>query len=269
MLGRLEGAQEGRVARERDRLAFLKQFPHDEPGVEGARFFAAYLDCLPPEAVCELVDTGFQRRAEERRAVLRRLKRDLEAGVTPRHERMLDDILERVPGLLYRQQEQAYLFLFELMDLLPKRHRQRTLALALGSSCRGQRERAYGPLLKAWDDRFSAALVHNMEVHGDFGAAAVAVECWPVEELSARRALIEPLVQGSKAFNQLYLHLASVNPAVIESLRMTHPVTYAVLLVRLGRALRPDEALAMYQANENPAVSYLWLWCFGRWAYGT
>lgn len=245
-------------------LLKLEGFKHDDVGLNSGRVYAAMLDCLSTEAVCSLLDTEFGQPAVERRAVLRRLQRELQLPLQPCIERLANTVLDVLPSLPDRKQKQGFSFLYQLLHLLPTHYHRAALELALASSGRQQRNLAYKFLETHWDALFSRHLEHGIVSHSDPGAARVAVTLWPAELLHPFYVKLAKLTKKTRSYNELHIKLGRTHPEVLQALRDAEPVTYAVVLAHLGMRLDPVDACMLYEANPDSRTTYLWIWAYGR-----
>jgi hypothetical protein len=85
-----------------NRIQFIEDFGPVEPFGEKRSLFAAFVASLTPAEACSVLDLNFEQELPKRRAVLRKIAQDLQAGVQECHCVLLQALFNEFEGLPYK-----------------------------------------------------------------------------------------------------------------------------------------------------------------------
>lgn len=248
----------------KSRIDFIEDFGKVGDSSERRALFSAFVSCLTPAEACQILDLELSQEPPKRRAVLRKIGRDLERDLEECHVALIAQIMAGIEKQAHTRQTFGY-YLEYLYGFAPIAVQKQIIAFLLSSKYRSVRERGYRRLVQKehWNNGDQAVIEAAWSTFRDERCAELIIDRFPASYLDKNFAELEQQAIG-RAYKNLYLHLIPLDKGRLSLLARTDEITFAYILTKQGAKLGQKRATALYENNKfNDRIGLL-IWCYGQ-----
>jgi len=246
-----------------NKIEFIKNFGEINHFSERMALFSAFIACLEPAEACSLLDVDFEQEYIIRRAILKKIGRDIEINLQTCHKELVNSLLQAFENHSYRKKQSSAYCLSFLHDFLPESIQDEIVVFLLQSKYIGIRRTGYKKL-REWRISFSPLIEQNWNIHQDLECAELIIEHFPVEYLETNLEKLQEIVLGTRYLTRLYLKVAKNNPSYIERLQAVDEITFAYVSVKVNKPFANEQALDIFERQKHNEKLGLLIWCFGQ-----
>ena len=248
------------------RVKFIERLIEEGFYWERAPLIAALVSCLDSEEACEILDLGFAQEPATRRAILRKIGRDIEYGVQECHYDLTAQLIQAFERLPYSKKNSCGYCLSFLYDYLPEDLQRTIIEFFLTSRYVNIRRRAYKKLRPNWGPEYLSQVSDAWAKHRDFGCALLIAERFPLFYLQEHLAELEQVLveENPRYLARLFLRVGEVEGNKLEHLASLDEITFAYVSAKLQRPLTKERALRIFESNRLDERIGLLIWCFGQ-----
>ncbi|MDY0339921.1 MAG: hypothetical protein RBS17_01745 [Coriobacteriia bacterium] len=253
-----------------DKVQFIASFADDLKtavlNFDRSSVFNALIMCLPPEEACGMFDLTFEQAYQERRAIVRKLQRDMANDVKDCHELLVDTLVSELQALPARRRASAAGTLLSLAGAMDSPQEQRALETVCAAPQATVRRRAY-TYLRHTDENVPLleCVARAFDTYADPEAAKLLAYRAPQELLLSRfDALVDALAGEKFALSRLFMRVCASDSALLERLQAINPVSHAYVCAKLGIQLSDSHMVELYRTTMFSDESGLVAWCCGQ-----
>lgn len=231
---------------------------------ESSALFSAFVACLTPQEACQALDLTFNQPFPKRRAILRKINKDIEAQIDECHYALINDLIAALQKLSHNKRQSCAHCLSSLYNSLPPSIQEQLLRLFLTSKYVDIRRRGYKILQASWLPDYESIIQENWNSYQEPECARLLIDNANIEYLVNHLDELREVVVGSFSLARLYIKVGADNPALLEQLAVVDEIAFAYALVKLQRPLTLERAFEIYERNKYDHRLSLLIWCFGQ-----
>jgi hypothetical protein len=249
-----------------NRIQFITELIKSEFYWERGTLIAALVSCLTPEETCESLDLEFSQEPYIRRAILRKISRDMERGVQECHHQLIEQLIQAAQKLPYNKKNSCGYCLIYLYDYLPEEVQRAIIRFFVTSKYIVMRRRAYKKLRSHWSPEYQSLILDAWEKHKDFECALLVAENFPLLYIEQHLAELEETLMksGPRYLAKLFLRVGEADNSKLNRLANLDEITFAYVSAKLQRPLTEERALQIFDNNRLDGRIGLLIWCFGQ-----
>ncbi|MCP1615806.1 hypothetical protein FBY21_0414 [Pseudomonas sp. SLBN-26] len=245
------------------RISALKLMASEADFNDGFGIVAAFVHCLEPGEVAELLRSEAGKSSKLRNSLLRKAVHDAEGEFLPAHQRLVEFLIEELAVSDGKSRQGIGFTLSSLLPVLTVELKQKIYLTFLQSRYVGLRRRAYKAMTHETEPMLDS-LLDAWRNFRDWECSWLLVKILPPEDLLSLKNEILPLLSERWMISRLYIRIACVEPAAVMELAEIDGISYCYVLAKLGRAIPGADAkelIKKYQADERFG---LLVWCVGQ-----
>lgn len=249
-----------------NRTKYIERLIEDGFYWERTTLIAALVSCLDPQEACEILDLGFTQEPATRRAILRKIGRDVEHGPQECHYNLIEQLIHASERLRYSKKNSCGYCLSFLYDYLSEDLQRTIVEFFLTSRYVNMRRRAYKKLRSNWDPEYLLQVSHAWAKHRDFECALLIAERFPLSYLQEHLTDLEQVLieENPRYLAKLFLRVGEVDSNKLERLASLDEITFAYVSAKLRQPLTAERALKIFESNRLDERIGLLIWCFGQ-----
>jgi len=236
-----------------------------ESSWERSALIGALVRCLSSKSACDALSLDKYMLPEFRRALLRKIREDIEE-TTPQkcHIDIVDRLIELFPLLPARRREGCAYCLAELYEALPQNIRSKIVSFFLKSKWVTLRRRGYKKAKQSWHVSYSGLIENAWKEHYDAECAQVIIEHFPTEYIKREKSEILKCVDSSRIASKLFLRFEPSTVEGLKDLLSIDEISYAYLRYKWELPFTVNEAASFLERNATDEKVGLLLWVFGK-----
>jgi hypothetical protein len=147
---------------------------------------------------------------------------------------------------------------------MPDDAQEEIISFCLRSKYAAIRRKGYKKLKAHWYVGYIQFTEDLLKSNRDRECVQLVIDQFPPEHLERNFSTLKKRVEDSWQITKLYLRVAQNNLEKLDELSRRDEIAYAYVSVKLGRPLRDEEALAIFERNKYDDRLGLLIWCLGQ-----
>lgn len=247
-----------------DRITYLKNL-ESQRGIDAfSPLFSAFLACISPNEVCQLLDLGFDQDFFVREKIVKRILEDMSVAFLECHHELMNTLLALLSTLPRKKTASCAYCVDHLFPQCSIEIKDRIIESLISSRYKDLRNRAYKLLRQVWDERWIPVVSLAWNTHKESTCAVLIVERMPPLFLQNNFHDLFSQLPSFGLMGRFYGRLPHVQAEHLTRLREEDGITYAYVLVKLGLHLTEVEALEIYKENRSEERVGLLIWAIGK-----
>lgn len=195
----------------------------------------------------------------------RKVTRDLAGtGFEECHGELIERIISDFSELPYNRKQGSTTWLTRMYEHVTPYHQNEILEFLLASQYKAVRRRGLKIIRNTHKSGHQLLVERAWSVFKDELCAVVIIEKFPIEFVLREYIELERVLSKSVFVSKLFIRIGGEQPELLPRLESLDGVTYAYVLVKLGRNLSDSQAYALYNRFDTDERIGLLLWCFGQ-----
>ncbi len=247
-----------------DKVTYLRDLD-SRRGVDAfSPLFGAFLACMSPEEVCQLLDLEFKQDFFIREKIVRRIIEDMRATFLACHQELLDTLIALISTLPRKKTISCASCLERLFPNCGIEIKDRLVKSLISSPYKDLRNRACKLLRQEWDDCWIPLVSMAWSTCRESACAVLIAERMPPSFLEEHFEDLFSQLPSFGLMGRFYSRLPQVQPEHLARLKEADEITYAYTHVKLGLRLEEAEAFDIYKRNRNDERVGLLIWSIGK-----
>jgi len=247
------------------KVSFISNFKDFNYTDDEYSLYSAFLYCLSRKETCSMLDTSFNQNHLKRRAILNKLRKDLEVEILSHHLKLFDKLFKKLNDLDNVGRKKCLSFLKGLYDYLPSPYKKRLVELLISSKYIDNRRKGFSLLAKNWDDKYKKSVIISWNKYKDLECAKVIIYNFSEDFLLKNLDALADATKQTYLFDKLHLRIAKKAPLKIKNLKNKYPVSFIYIYAKLGKKMDEIFALEIFNKEKSEHKNRgLLIWCFGQ-----